>query len=277
MRNGLKRGICVVLAAVFAVSAVYFGMMFWRTKQEYRQGDEDLELIREIRAEAQEPLAEEPEEAEDRTVDEASRRAAQENARREKKAGYERLKVQNQDMIGWIRIDGTVIDYPVMQTPEEPDYYLRRGFDERYSVYGMIYMDASCRLEDSCANYILYGHHMKNGTMFASLEEYISEAYWKEHPELEFDTLEEEGTYEILGAFKLPVSQMNVDFAYKLAAGTKEDYNQFLDYIKENAFYDTGVTAQWPEQLVTLTTCEYTQRDGRFFLVAKKKQTHEFR
>lgn len=272
MNNGTKKGICIALSVFCALSAVYFGLMFLRTQKEYQTGNEDLQLIREIRGETSEPLTEKQRSV----MDEASRRAAENEEHKEKIAGYERLKVQNSDMIGWIRIADTPIDYPVMQTPDEPDYYLRRGFDGRYSVYGMIYMDATCRIDVECPNYILYGHHMKNGTMFASLEKYADESYYKGHSKLDFDTLDEAGEYEILAAFKLPAAQMNAEFAYSLASRTEEDYSDFIKYCKAHSFYETGVTAQWPEQLVTLTTCEYTQKDGRFFVVAKKKSSKSF-
>lgn len=266
MRSRLKRGLFTVLTVVCAVGAVYFGTMYWKIQKEYHQGEADLKLVGEIRGEAPRILSEEQKNA----MDEASRRAEEEREIEEKREGYERLKTQNQDMIGWVRVEGSPIDYPVMQTPEEPDYYLRRGFDHKYSVYGMVYMDAACDLDGDCNNYILYGHHMKNGTMFASLEKYTSEDYYKEHPYLTFDTLEETGTYEIVGAFKLMADQVDADFAYKLAAQTEQDYDGLLRYIKENGFYDTGVTARWPEQLVTLATCEYTQKNGRLIVVARK-------
>lgn len=273
MSNRIKKGVCIVLSVICALSALYFGLMFLRTQKEYQAGNEDLQLVKEIRGEMPEHLTDKQK----RVMDEASQRAAENDEHKEKIAGYERLKVQNPDMIGWIRIDETPIDYPVMQTLEDPDYYLRRGFDKHYSVYGMIYMDATCQLDGECPNYILYGHHMKNGTMFASLEKYADEDYYKEHSKLEFDTFEEAGEYEILAAFKLPASQMNSEFAYSLAARTEEDYADFIKYCKDHSFYDTGVTAQWPEQLVTMTTCEYTQRDGRFFVVAKKKSSKSFK
>ena len=139
----------------------------------------------------------------------------------------------------------------------------------------MIYMDAVCTIteeETVSPNYILYGHHMKNGSMFASLEQYGSEEYYKEHPFVEFDTENEFGSYEIIGAVRLPAAQLNGEFTATLAARTEEDYENLVRYVKEHTFYETGVDAQWPEQLLTLTTCEYTQKDGRLLVVARKKQ-----
>lgn len=263
----MKRRICTVCMAVCLIAAAYFAYQMMETMKEYRRGDEDIRQVFEVRGEVPKPLSIEQE----TSMDEASRRAYQEQEKREWTAGYERLKEENQDVIGWIGIDGTVIDYPVMQTPEAPDYYLRRGFDKKYSVYGMIYMDASCKLDEQCPNYILYGHHMKNGSMFASIEKYGSREYYEEHPVIRFDTLEEPKEYEIVAAFKMSTEQMDNKFAYKLAARTEEDYGGLMEFAAAHAFYDTGVTAVWPQQLVTLTTCEYSQRDGRFFVIAREK------
>ena len=183
---------------------------------------------------------------------------------------YRELKKANSDVAGWIRVDGTVIDYPVMQTPETPDFYLKRGFDKKYSAYGMIYMDEDCDLDAGCPNFVLYGHHMKNGSMFAALEQYTSEEFYREHPELFFDTLEETGRYQVAAVFKVPGAQITEAFAGTLLAATEEDYNAFIAYAKEHSLYDTGIAPRWPEQLLTLVTCEYTYEDGRLFVVGRK-------
>ena len=183
---------------------------------------------------------------------------------------YADLYAENHDMVGWLTISDTPIDYPVMQTPETPDFYLKRGFDKKYSAYGMIYMDEDCDLDAGCPNFVLYGHHMKNGSMFAALEKYTSEEFYREHPEILFDTLEETGRYQVAAVFKMPGAQITEAFAGTLLAATEEDYNAFIAYAKENSLYDTGVTPQWPEQLLTLGTCEYTYEDGRLFVVGRK-------
>lgn len=266
MNKKMVRRLLTVLAVCFAAASLWFLYSFWQTMQEYRRGDEDLTRIYEIMGGVPATVPAE----EMKQLDEPEKRAVLEEERQQKEESYTKLEAINSDMIGWIRIDGTVVDYPVMQTPEEPDFYLRRGFDKKYSSYGMIYMDASCDWQGECPNYILYGHHMKNGSMFASIEKYDSVDYYRAHPQIGFDTLEENADYEIVGAFKLPADQMGTAFAYLLAARTEENYTAFIDYVKTHAFYDTGITPTWPEQLVTLTTCEYTQRNGRFFVVARK-------
>lgn len=185
-------------------------------------------------------------------------------------AQYQALHERNSDMAGWIRIPDTVIDYPVMHTPEDPEYYFHRDFEKNYSSYGMIFLDGDCRLDGTSPNLVLYGHHMRNGSMFAQIQSYDDPEYWQAHPLIQFDTLEELGTYEVLGAFKAPAAELDEEFKQMLLAQTEEDYGRLMDYLEGRRFYDTGVDASYPRQLITLTTCEYTQKDGRFFVVAAK-------
>lgn len=114
---------------------------------------------------------------------------------------YRAVYEQNSDFVGWIFIDGTNIDYPVMQTIDNPNYYLKRGFDKQYSSYGVPYVQENCDLElsDNC---VIYGHHMNNGSMFADLCKYADEDFYREHKTIRFDTLAGFGEYEIVAAFK---------------------------------------------------------------------------
>lgn len=272
MSNKAKRRLCTAVFALSAIAFLYFALSFAAARKAYRHSDGDLQAVMEIRGTLPETF---PAEVKSR-MDEATLRAAEYEAGQARTESCRRLTEANPDMAAWITIEGTPVDYPVMHTPENPDYYYRRGFDKKYSVYGMIYMDATCRLraedaETVCPNYILYGHHMKNGSMFASLEKYSSEDYYRAHPVIGFDTESSSETYEIIGAVRLPAEQLNNEFAATLAARTQEDYGRFIQYVKEHSFYDTGVSAEWPEQLLTLTTCEYSQKNGRLLLVARRK------
>ncbi len=186
---------------------------------------------------------------------------------------YQVLYEQNQDLFGWIRIDGTIVNYPVMHTPEDPEYYLRRAFDGSHSTGGVPFLDAECYQD--CGNYIVYGHHMRNGTMFATLSEYADEAFWREHPTIHFDTLEKAGEYEVLAAFYAKVYRRddeNVFRYYNYVDLTDEAvFDEYLGWIKEVSLYDTGVTAEFGDQLLTLTTCSYHTTNGRFVVVAREK------
>lgn len=113
---------------------------------------------------------------------------------------YQQLHEQNADMAGWIRIDGTQIDYPVMYTGD--DFYLSHGFNKEESKSGTPFIDKRCTLLPFGTNTIIYGHHMKNGTMFAELERYQDESYYQDHPTIQFDTLYEQREYEIIAVFE---------------------------------------------------------------------------
>jgi sortase B len=181
---------------------------------------------------------------------------------------YGTLFEQNPDMIGWIAIDGTTINYPVMQTPDRPNYYLKRGFDRHYSDYGVPYADERCSIDPQSDNITIYGHHMKNGKMFGALEDYKSEAFYREHPLIRFDTRAGFGVYEILAVFKVNPA----DFPYHefVNAADEAAFAAYIERCKALSFYDTGVTAIYGDKLITLSTCEYTRQGNRLVVVAKK-------
>lgn len=185
---------------------------------------------------------------------------------------YAPLAAENPDLFGWITIEGTGIDYPVMFTPEDPEYYLHRAFDKSYAYSGVPFLDAGCF--DGCGNYLVYGHHMNNGTMFAKLLSYRNEDFWREHPIIQFDTLEEYGDYQVMAAFYSKAyldTDENVFRYYRYTDLTQEEtFNDYVNQVLRAALYDTGVRAQYGDQLLTLSTCSYHTLDGRFVVVAKK-------
>lgn len=185
---------------------------------------------------------------------------------------YQALWEQNQDLAGWISIEGTAIDYPVMHTAQEEEYYLRRAFDRSDSISGTPFLASGCFV--GCGNYIVYGHNMKDGNMFASLLDYADISYWEDHPMIRFDTLEEAGTYQILAAFYADVSLSESGVAFPFYEYTDlrdaAAFQEYLTQVQDAALYDTGVTAEPGDQLLTLSTCSYHTSDGRFVVVAKR-------
>lgn len=183
---------------------------------------------------------------------------------------------KNQDTIGWIKIDGTPIDYPVMFTPDDNEFYLNRDFDKNDSKAGTLYIDVNSKISTPNTNIIIYGHNMKNDTMFGSLSEYDNKAYYDAHPTITFNTLYEQGTYEILGAFYAKVLKKadTTSFRYYkyFGAQTEEEYNTFVDYVKSVRQYDTGVETKYGDRFITLSTCSYHVDNGRFAVVARLKE-----
>ena len=182
-------------------------------------------------------------------------------------------QAQNSDFAAWIKIDGTVLDYPVMYTPEDREKYLHRDFEERYSFSGLPFFDSNCSLEPESDNLIIYGHNMGNGTMFRTLMSYTDQEFWKDHSQIQLTTLYEERTYDIVAVFYDRVYYKYEDvfkFYQFIDAENEEDFNEAIAYYKEHALYDTGVTPEYGDRLLTLSTCDSSEPDGRFVVVAKK-------
>ena len=185
---------------------------------------------------------------------------------------YQALAEQNADFYGWVRIQGTQLDYPVMYTPDRPEYYLRRDFYGEYAVSGSIF--AGEGWTPGGAHTILYGHNMDDGSMFAALLDYQEEDFAREHSTVRFDTLEEEGSYEVLAAFYAQASTRRTrgTFPYYEYCDLREQerFEEYLSLVEESALYDTGVTAQYGDELLTLSTCSYHVTNGRFVVVARR-------
>ena len=179
---------------------------------------------------------------------------------------------QNNDMVGWIEVPGTKVNYPVMQTPGNKDYYLKRDFYHNWSEWGSIYAREVCDINKPSDNVVLYGHHMADGSMFAQLEtRYKKQSFWEEHQYLTFDTLYEHHTYQIIAVFRTSAN-VGQGFSYHIfnEADSEEEFNEFIAEVKRLALYDTGLTAEYGDKLLTLSTCEYTLDNGRFVVVAKR-------
>ncbi len=185
---------------------------------------------------------------------------------------YEKLYQKNKKLVGWLKIEGTNIDYPVMQTVNN-EYYLDHNYNQEYDKNGSIFMDKDCDAAHPNDNMIIYGHHMKSGKMFGNLNLYSKEEYYKEHPTIMFDTIYEEGTYDIMYVFRSRIySEEEIVFKYyKFIDATSEDeFDSNMDEMAAISLYDTGVRAHYGDKLITLSTCDYNEPNGRFVVVAKK-------
>lgn len=179
---------------------------------------------------------------------------------------------RNPDLIGWLRIDGTDIDLPVVQTPGDNEYYLRRGFDRFYAVGGTLFLDERCSVSADAptANWLIYGHNMHDGSMFGQLVRYRDEDFYKAHPTFTFDTLYEGGTWQVVAAVDTALGADTLPYYTFFDADTKLDWQHRVRAITEKALYDTGVMPEYGAQLLTLSTCGDTRpdTDARFALLA---------
>ncbi len=184
---------------------------------------------------------------------------------------YSGIYLLNTDLVGWISIPDTRVNYPVMQSPDRPDYYLTRDFDGKDNKNGCIYVREQCNVFRPSDNLTIYGHNMRNGNMFHDLHKFRDKSFWEGHKYLTFDTILEHHTYEIVAVFTTTAS-VGRGFAYHLFvnAATEEEFDQYVAKCKQLALYDTGVTAEYGDKLITLSTCEYSQVNGRLVLVAKR-------
>lgn len=249
----LKRMAALVLGLVFLGSGM-------RVLVSIRKGEQEEQAFRDLAQRVSEAPAAVPEE---------NAASGQEILPR-----YQALYQENPDLAGWIRIEGTRIDYPVMFTPEDVEYYLHRAFDRTEADAGTPFIGAGCSLEPRSDNLVLYGHNMKNGTMFHDLLEYAQEDFWREHPVIAFDTLYQTGEYQVAAAFYTEIYPEDAEGAFRYYTFTDlsgpQQFAAFWEQVESLALYDTGLEAEYGDQLLTLSTCSYHAEQGRFVVVAKR-------
>ncbi len=185
---------------------------------------------------------------------------------------YETLYNKNKKLIGWLKIDDTNIDYPVMQTSDNT-YYLDHNYNQEYDKNGSIFLDFNCSVYPRSTNMIVYGHHMKSGNMFGNLQKYAQESYGKKHSVITFDTIYEKAQYQVMYVFRSQVyNEDDIVFKYYqfIEANSETEFNSYMQEMSALSLYDTGVTAEFGDSLLTLSTCDNSQTDGRFVVVAKR-------
>lgn len=191
----------------------------------------------------------------------------------DKQLQLEELKKTNSDVVGWLKIEGTNIDYPILQTNNN-QYYLTHNYKKEYSKSGSLFLDKDFDFTLPSTNYLIYGHRNTNGMMFEDLIQYKKEEYYKQHPIIQLTTLEEDCQYEIIAVFLSRVYYKNETnvfrYYYFVNAKNEEEFSNYISESKKASLYHIDKTAKYGDQLLTLSTCEYSQEDGRLAIVAKK-------
>ena len=281
-----------IFSAVFILSGIYLVHYFVEQRQAASQFDELNQLLSSIQA-AQTSEPTEP----SRPTEPTETQGSTEPPATESPTmlpEYAAIYEKNNDLVGWINIPDLKIKYPVMQTPDRPDYYLRRDFYGNHNTSGCLYVREACDVFTPSDNVVIYGHAMKTGDMFGRLYYYQDKAYCEKHPYFTFDTLYEHHDYQIVAVFRTS-GTWGIGYPYHIFndAANEEEFNKFIADIKGASFtldkskvdginlfygsvyYDSGITPQYGDQLVSLSTCEYTLRDpgtneknGRLTIVA---------
>lgn len=184
---------------------------------------------------------------------------------------------KNKRLIGWLEIadigiNGATLSLPVMQTVDN-EYYLTHGFNQENDKNGCIFMDCNCDAIKPSDNLILYGHHMMSGNMFGNLVKYEDYNFYLTHKTFKFDTIYEHGEYEVMFAFRTSLkTDDDISFKYYqfIDANGAEEFNSYMNEMASMSLYDTGVTAVWGDHLLTLSTCDYEEKNGRFAVVARR-------
>ena len=188
-------------------------------------------------------------------------------------AKYSVLYQQNNDFVGWIKIDGTKIDYPIMQNQQTNAYYLHRNFNRDESNSGIPFLDYQCSISPTSGNMIVYGHNMKNGEMFHDLLKYQDVNFYKENKTVYFDTLYEVGEYEIFSVMRTKVGAKN-EFKYyeHIDFNDETSFDSYIETCLSKSLYKTGVDVKFGDKILTMSTCSYNTDNERFVVFCKKKQ-----
>ncbi|MCR4649778.1 MAG: class B sortase [Lachnospiraceae bacterium] len=185
---------------------------------------------------------------------------------------YQDLYDKNNDLVGWIKIDDTHIDYPVLQS-EDNEYYLTHNFNGKNDANGSIFVDMNCSIFPRSKNIILYGHHMKSGKMFANLEKYDSYEFLTNHKTFVFDTIYEHAVYEVVFVFRDYVhASDDTSFKYYefVDVTSETEFNSYMEELKNKSIYTSNIELTMDDELLTLSTCDYMQENGRFVVMARK-------
>ena len=226
-----NKSVLIFFCLLLSAAAVLAGVNIYSELKEQQKEKEDFAAVAEI---AELPMPEAPAES---VTDAETDQSAEQTEQPAAEHNIQALIAENADCIGWLSIDGTNISYPVMHTPSEPQKYLRRNFYGKYSQSGVPFLDGRCSLQST--NLIIYGHNMRNGTMFSDLKKYVDRDFLNAHRTVKFETVDGVQIFTVTDVLKTNTS---------------------------DAWYDR-ITAEGGKRLV-LSTCYGSGKDGRLLIIA---------
>ena len=268
-RKIIYYSIYTILTLLIILSIIYIANYFLSKKQAIQES-QLLDKI-EIDENQLKEVNETTEEANITTQENIEETTKQETERILK---VQKLQEENSDIVGWLEIEGTSINYPVLQGTDN-EYYMTHNYKKQKSKNGSIFLTKDYDWSIPSSNFLIYGHNLNNGTMFQELLKYAKEEFYKEHSIIRFTTNKEDAEYEIISVFKSRVyykTEKNVfRYYFFVNAKSEAEYNEFVQNAKKASLYDIDKTAQFGDQLITLSTCSYHIEDGRFAVVGRKK------
>lgn len=248
--------ICLLLFSIWKLSSIFL---------EYRSGAKEYDDLKQYVLE--EPVP--PDASESSDSDGESEEASNEEDRTSASAPMARIDLSslqdiNSEAVGWIEIPGTVLSYPMVHTTDNL-YYLTHTFRGESNKSGSIFIETSNNEDFSDLHTIIYGHNMKDGSMFAMLKNYQKQSYWEAHPYVYIDLSDGSHCYQIFSCHTAPVT----DISYTIGYTQDEIYASFLTALQTSSLYDTGVPVGTDDSVITLSTCTNNGKD-RFVIHAKK-------
>lgn len=186
---------------------------------------------------------------------------------------YDILYSMYPDLVGWLKIEDTPMDYPVMQDRTGGEFYLKHDFEGRDDNKGSLFVSADAKIDPLDKNLVIFGHNVSDGSQFGELDRYLDKKFYKKHPTITFDTLYETGTYQIVAVVKTHVKTKEEEgFRYYWFRNYKNrgEFQNLLDFVEENQLYDTGEHLSYGDTTIMLSTCEYTVNNGRLVVIAKR-------
>ena len=281
-RKGIHVIIYLLLSVLIVLSLIYI-INFFSLKQEAKEQSKLLsaieiyekegtkEVVQNTAEDGEENIESESEEKGETITTEDTK---EQNEKIERMLQVKQLQAQNADIVGWLEIENTNINYPVLQGTDN-SYYMTHNYKKEKSKNGSIFLNADYNWNIPSNNLLIYGHNLGNGMMFQELLKYEKESFYQEHPVIRFTTAEEDAEYEIISAFKSRVyhkSEKNVfRYYFFLNSESEEEYREFVKNAKNASLYPIDVTASYGDQLITLSTCSYYVQDGRFAVVGRRQ------
>lgn len=249
----MAKRILPVITLLFAAVMLFSAGMIIKETDEHRQDISEFEKLEDLITEPEQPVTNNENTAEPKSTQSLRNLAP--------------LFKQNEDCLGWISIPDTSVNYPVMHTPQESEKYLRRSFDGEYSVSGVPFLEGTASLNDT--NLIIYGHNMKNGTMFSDVTRYREKDFCEEHPYIELETKDDLKRYDVFAVVCVKKTDNWYKFRY---AENEEQYRDKIDEIRKQSLYDNGIVPRYGQQLITLSTCYGNAKDDRIIIIGVEQK-----